>query len=280
MNKNNLITGTLIAVSALALTVVGVKGYSLATKKEAVIAVYETKLQETVTSVKNVSGKNVGGVTFTNPEKPAAVKTVKKVKNLEVNLSRLIELYGPISGNAVEASIRLSLMDQQSSKDITIVIDSPGGSVVDGARLISAMQAARSKIRTICLSMCASMGFMIHQYGTERLALDRAILMAHPASGGVRGDVDNMANQLKTIQRYINKMEAEVGARMGLSFETYKAKVAQEYWIDAEDALVEKALDGLVSISIERRSEAMSFSPEQRRRHALDIIWIAPGYAN
>lgn len=224
--------------------------------------------------------KNIPGKTFTSPTGPEVQNSVKKVKQFKLDADRTIEIYGEIGTNAVNASILLARLNAQSSRDITIVLDSPGGSVIDGARLISAMQSSRSKIKTVCLSLCASMAFMIHQYGDERLALDRAILMAHPASGGARGNVDSMLNQLTTIQRYINKMEAEVSNRMGISFLEYKNRTSQELWIDSEDAVKEKLVDGLIDISMDIPSVSDSFNVEQKTKTEkhFDFIWIMPGY--
>jgi ATP-dependent Clp protease protease subunit len=171
-------------------------------------------------------------------------------------------------------------MNDVSSEPIFILIDSPGGSVIAGARLISAMQASRSKITTVCLSLCASMGFMIHQYGNERLALDRAILMSHPATVGYRGDVDRIASFIGTIQRFTNKMEAEIAKRMGITFDQYKQKIQNEYWVDSEDALKDKVIDGLVYISVvgEKQKLEIPFevTEKTRRSDLFDVIWIMP----
>lgn len=239
-----------------------------------------------VGSSQNVS-QNVNGVTFTQPEVALPKDTVKKIRTLEIDLSRTINLEGPISFNAIDASIRLAIMNQESSKPITILLNSPGGSVIAGARLISAMQASKAKVNTVCLSMCASMAFMIHQYGSERLALDRAILMSHPASVGYSGDVDRIMSFIGTIQRYTNKLEAEVSKRIGISFDEYKKKSSVEYWVDSEDALRDNVVDGLVNLTTQDSlAELAKFNTNTTTKteakailtNPRDILWIMPGY--
>lgn len=209
-------------------------------------------------------------------------KSLKKIKELNIDLDRTIELNDEIGPNAIIASILVGQMDSQNHEPITILLDSPGGSVIAGARLISAMQTSKSKIRTVCLSLCASMAFMIHQYGDERLALDRAILMAHPASAGTQGDVDRMVSFLSLLQRYVGKMEAEIANRMGLTFEQYKVRTATEYWVDSEDAIKDHVVDSLVSISVDTSKTRVGV-PEadqkvKKEKTGFDIIWIMPGY--
>lgn len=230
------------------------------------------------------SAKSVPGVTFTPTVVGQPEASVKKVKDLKLNLNRTIQLEGQIGNNAIEATIILAKLNAESSEDITLLINSPGGSVIHGSRLISAMQTSKSKIKTVCLSMCASMAFIIHQYGSERLALDRAILMSHPASVGYEGDVDRIMSFIGTIQRYTNKLEAEVAKRMGISFSEYKQKIQNEYWVDAEDALKDKVVDGLVNLTINGNAFNDNSFPEQKKEvtkakvKEFDIIWIMPGY--
>ena len=88
-----------------------------------------------------------------------------------------------------------------SPEPMYVFIDSPGGSVLSGAQIISAIQAAKGPVNTLCVGICASMAAMIHQFGTNRLVLDRSFLMFHPASGGAEGEVDKMYSRLTTIRQ-------------------------------------------------------------------------------
>jgi ATP-dependent Clp protease protease subunit len=258
-------------------------GFSLALKEsKPKIEEATSVILDTPAVTVNASENTIGGITFTNPVKAEPVETNKVIKNFKLNIDRTIMLEGVIQNNASEAAIAIVKLNAVSSEPITLLLNSPGGSVIHGARLISAMQASKAKVRTICVSMCASMAFMIHQYGTERLALDRAILMSHPASVGYEGDVDRIMSFIGTIQRYTNKLEAEVAKRMKISFTEYKQKIQNEYWVDAEDALKDNVVDGLVNIQIDASVfETGQFSNKKESVKAkvkeFDIIWIMPG---
>lgn len=160
----------------------------------------------------------------------------------------------------------------------------PGGSVLHGAMIISAMQAAKGKVNTLCVMLCASMAAMIHSYGDERLMLDRAILMYHPASGGLEGEVDKMASRLGTIQRIVEKMNRNVANRSKLDYTEFKNRTNVEIWIDAEDALREGFTDKIVAVTGE--DGASLFPPPEiglfkvpaapQPRRFIDIPFVAP----
>lgn len=168
------------------------------------------------------------------------------LKELNLNNKRQVHIFGPIDDttNVVRQILELG----KSEEPMTIVLNSPGGSVFDGAMVISAMQAAKGPVNTLCVSLCASMAAMIHQYGTNRLMLDRSMLMFHQASGGLRGEVEKMDSRLQAIKEYILEMENQVAVRSKQSVSSYKAKIANELWINARRALSERYADQIVYI--------------------------------
>lgn len=239
----------------------------------------------TPTTPSIVTDTAVEGFGIERPEEPLPQPVVKQVKDVQVDLTRIIEVYGEIGKNAVGAAIEIGKLNSQSSAPIFLLLDSPGGGVLSGARLISAMQASKAPVYTVCMNMCASMAFMIHQFGVKRYALDRAILMSHPASVGSQGDVDRIASFIGTIKRYTNKLEAEVAKRMKLDFTAYKQKIQNEYWVDAEDALKDNVVDQLINISVDASSMSSGISDMFRKSlwakelpkskiPEHDIIWI------
>jgi ATP-dependent Clp protease protease subunit len=263
----------------LAASLVLVVGLTASLKSNKVVNIEPTVTYEA--PVLQALDNKIEGITFTNPVKAEPLPSLKTVKNFDIDANRTILLEGTIGNNASEAAMAIIQLNALSSEPINILLNSPGGSVIHGARLISAMQASRAKVRTICLSMCASMAFMIHQYGSERLALDRAILMSHPASVGYNGDVDRIMSFIGTIQRYTNKLEAEVAKRMKISFTEYKQKIQNEYWVDAEDALKDNVVDALVNLNIDASAFGSTFNTNKSKVEAkvkeFDIIWIMPG---
>lgn len=183
-----------------------------------------------------------------SPVAPVVSASKSDIKSMVLgsNTVYLVGVVGKESANRVIREIkRLSL----TNKNITLVIDSPGGSVFDGARIISTMEGSKVNIDTVCIDICASMGFIIHQYGNKRMMLDRAILMSHPAFGGInQGQINNMMSLLRMITRFVDKMDAHISVRAGLTLTEYKNLIAHELWLDAEDATSRKFNDEIVFI--------------------------------
>jgi len=186
-------------------------------------------------------------------------QVAEKTKSiLRYSSNRIVYLNSQVDYYSMkEATESLKKLEQESNEPIFLWIDSPGGSVIDGATLISQMEASKAPVYTVCARLCASMGAMIHSYGHKRYALDRALLMYHPATGGVQGQVPNMISVLKTIQRYIDKMNFNVINRSGgkLTREDFENLVAYEIWIDSEDALDKGLLDSIVNLSAKGKQE-------------------------
>ncbi len=159
---------------------------------------------------------------------------------------QVVTLYGEVGDNA--EGIANSLLEKTNKGPVYLLINSPGGSVLDGARILSAMEAAKNPVYTVCLQICASMAAIIHQYGTERYMVDRSVLMFHPASGSLSGDVFQMKSRLDWILRYTEKSDVFIAKRAGLTVEQFKAQFGHEIWIDAEDSVARKFADKVVSV--------------------------------
>lgn len=185
--------------------------------------------------------------TIDNKVEAAPTSSIKRVRSVNVTADNMVSLEGPVDLISVNKALRELQEKTKKNKEVYLLINSPGGSVLEGARVVSYIQSSPVKINTVCTKLCASMGFIIHQYGNKRMALDRAIIMAHPASGGARGQLHNMLSLLKTMQNYIDKLDAPIAARAGLSLAEFQAMTSFELWLDSEDALKRKFLDEIVA---------------------------------
>lgn len=165
----------------------------------------------------------------------------------ELNVKNVVFLLGAVAENS--AQIASDITNKARSGPVTLIIDSPGGSVFDGALIVSAMEAAKSPVNTVCVGLCASMAAIIHQHGVKRYAVNRTVLMFHPASGGLRGTLQQMGSLLGMITRYVDKFDMFIANRAGLTFEQFRAMTVSELWIDAEDALDRKFVDELVTVN-------------------------------
>jgi ATP-dependent Clp endopeptidase proteolytic subunit ClpP len=173
----------------------------------------------------------------------------KVLSKLNHDPKRIVYFEQEFSEGTVALAVeKLKKLEKESNARILLAINSPGGSVVDGAELISQMESSSAPVDTVCLKLCASMAAMTHSYGSKRYALDRAIIMYHPATAGVQGQVPNMVSLLKTLTRYIDKMNSNVVKRSNMSKEEFDALVAYELWIDSEDALKRGLIDAIVTL--------------------------------
>lgn len=221
----------------------------------------------------NLQSTSTDSTLTDNIVSPGRSGPVIKTTQLDLSQNREVYIYGEIDENNSPNIARQILELGKDSKPINILINSPGGSVLDGALIISAMEAASGPVNTICVQLCASMAAMIHQYGTHRLMLNRSLLMFHPASGGVQGETDKMYSRLSTFKAYIGKMENNVAKRSKMTYEAYKAKSGVEWWVDAEDSIAVGLSDGIVYV---RGSAASKVFLENKVIATKGNVYILP----
>lgn len=194
-----------------------------------------------------------------------------KLHEYDLSGDRIVYVLGEI-GESNSAAIAKQLLEMgRDPRPITVIINSPGGSVIDGASIISAIEVAKGPVNTLCTQLCASMAAIIHSYGTNRLMLNRSLVMYHPATGSVSGEVDKMSSRLGTLKRYIDKMDDNIAKRAGLSLEEFRHMYEVELWLDAEDAVKRGFTDHVVFV---RGIQANKLYPEFRP--SSDKITITP----
>ncbi len=142
----------------------------------------------------------------------------------------------------------LFLEGQDSEKDISLYINSPGGSVSAGLAIYDTMQYIKCDVSTICMVMSASMGAFLLSSGAKgkRFALPNSEIMIHQPLGGTKGqasDIQIEAEHIIKIKNNLNKILAE---NTGKSVETIALDTDRNNWMSAEEAaaygLVDKVL--------------------------------------
>lgn len=193
------------------------------------------------------------------------VQPTQKVKVLTLTDENTIELNDEISyQSSLDAIKKIKAAQSNGVPRLTLLITSPGGSVLDGAQIIAAIQGSKVPVDTVCVLICASMGAQIHQSGAKRYMTGHSILMFHPASGGFQGEFDTMISRMNFLNRYINKMDAYVAQRAGIPYAEFKKRTRSEYWLDATEATGERFNDGVVYL-------------EDSRSHSPSIVFLVPG---
>lgn len=173
---------------------------------------------------------------------------IKRIEDIEVNRRNAVLLNVGIDYRSVTATIAALRKLSPYAEAHYLLLDSPGGSVFDGAQLISYMEASPVPVHTVCVGFCASMAAHIHAHGAKRYMTDRAILLYHPARGGVQGEFENIISQVNFIARYVGKLDAYIAQRSGMPLAEFKAKLRDELTLDSEDATDLKFNDAIVAL--------------------------------
>lgn len=168
----------------------------------------------------------------------------------------------------------ITSLDNGETDPLYLLIDSPGGSVFAGAKIIQAIEASKRPVHTVCVGLCASMGAMIHSYGNKRLSTDRSVLMYHPAAGRFGGFFPQIKSLYGTVERYIHKMELNVAKRSKMSPEQYEQRILRDFWIDGEDALNVNLADQLVVVDVSQLTSPAAETYLKRRPIGRSIRMI------
>lgn len=137
---------------------------------------------------------------------------------------------------------------------ITVLLNSPGGSVFAGLSIFDTLLALRQaghEVTTIGYGYAASMGGILLQAGDVRMMSPNSFLMIHEVSSGVRGTVSDVEDQTKFMQKLQNRALDILSERSTLSRETIKRKSKRtDWWMDAGEALEAGFIDDIASPSV------------------------------
>ena len=123
-------------------------------------------------------------------------------------------------------------------KDISIYLNSPGGSVIAGLGLYDTMQHIKSDVSTICIGMAASMAAVLLVAGAQgkRLALPHSRVMIHQPLGGVQGQASDIEITAREILKYKAELYKIIADHSGMSLDRIEADADRDYWMTAQEA--------------------------------------------
>ncbi len=149
--------------------------------------------------------------------------------------------------NSVIAQL-LFLESEDPNKDITMYINSPGGSVFSGLAIIDTMNHVKPDVSTVCMGMAASMGAMLLSAGAKgkRYALPNAEVMIHQPLGGAEGQASDIEITARHIIRIKEQLTDMLVAATGQSKKKISEDMDRDYWMTADEAkkygLVDKVI--------------------------------------
>ena len=156
----------------------------------------------------------------------------------------LCEEVNDASASLVVAQL-LYLESQDSEKEISLYINSPGGSITAGMAIYDTMQFIKCDVSTICVGMAASMGAFLLSSGAKgrRFALPNSEIMIHQPSGGAQGQATDIAIQAERVLKMKKNLTQILADNCGKPYETVAADCERDHFMSAKEALEYGVID-------------------------------------
>ncbi|MGP4073309.1 ATP-dependent Clp endopeptidase proteolytic subunit ClpP [Piscibacillus sp. B03] len=153
---------------------------------------------------------------------------------------RIIMLGGPVDDNIANSIVAqmLFLAAEDPDKDISLYINSPGGSITAGMAIYDTMQFIKPDVSTICVGMAASMGAFLLAAGApgKRYGLPNSEVMIHQPLGGTQGQASDIQIHAKRIVEMREKLNEILADRTGQPYEVIERDTDRDNFMSAEKA--------------------------------------------
>ena len=164
---------------------------------------------------------------------------------------RIVFLVGSVndqSANVVVAQL-LFLESENPDKDISLYINSPGGSVSSGMSIFDTMQFIKPDVSTMCLGIAASMGAFLMAAGAKgkRFALPNSRVMIHQPSGGAQGQASDIEIQAREILKLRESLNQILADRTGQPLDKIRVDSERDYFMSAPEAKDYGLIDEVIS---------------------------------
>jgi ATP-dependent Clp protease protease subunit len=164
---------------------------------------------------------------------------------------RIIFLGTPIDdeiANLVVAQL-LHLESEDPDKDISIYINTPGGSVYSGLAIYDTIQFIKPDVQTICVGIAASMGALLLASGAQgkRMALPNAKVLIHQLSGGFEGQAADIEIHAREIIDTRRRLDEIIAKHTGQELEKVSKDTDRDYFMSAEEAAFYKLIDRVIT---------------------------------
>lgn len=164
-------------------------------------------------------------------------------------MDRLLWVAGGVDDNmSTIVQAQLMFLDSVNKDDITMHIDSPGGSVKSGLSMVDVMEYIKCDIITVNTGMAASMGSVLLGAGTKgkRKSLRHSRVMLHQSSGGFRGNIQDAEIDWKEWQLVNEELFILLGKYCDKTPEQVKEDASRDFWLSADEAVKYGIIDSIV----------------------------------
>jgi ATP-dependent Clp protease protease subunit len=164
---------------------------------------------------------------------------------------RIIFLGTPVDDQIANLTVAqmIHLESEDPDKDISIYVNSPGGSVYSGLAIYDTMQYIKPDVQTICVGIAMSMGAIILAGGTEgkRMALPNAKILIHQVSGGFQGQATDIEIQARETIAIKRRLEEITAFHTGQPLDKVSKDMERDYFMTADEAKEYGIIDTVVS---------------------------------
>jgi ATP-dependent Clp protease protease subunit len=164
-------------------------------------------------------------------------------------MDRIIWLAGPVNDRmSTVVQAQLMFLNNLEVADITLHIDSPGGSVKSGLSIVDVVNIIESDIKTVNTGMAASMGSILLGCGTKgkRYSLPNSRVMLHQVSTGASGNIQDIRRSIAEGEKYNTKLFDLLGKYTNKDPKQVMEDASRDLWLNAEEALAYGIIDGIV----------------------------------
>ena len=150
--------------------------------------------------------------------------------------------------NLVVAQL-LHLESEDSDKDVSIYINTPGGSVYAGLAIYDTIQFIKPDVQTTCVGIAASMGALLLASGAQgkRMALPNAKVLIHQVSGGIEGQATDIEIHAREIIDTRRRLDEIIAKHTGQDLEKVSKDTDRDYFMTAEEAAVYRLIDRVIT---------------------------------
>lgn len=162
---------------------------------------------------------------------------------------RIIFMVGPVEdymANIIVAQM-LFLQAEDEEKEISLYINSPGGSVSAGMAIYDTMKFIKNPIHTLCLGQACSMGAFLLSAGDERRALPNARIMIHQPLGGYQGQATDMEIHMEEMLRIKKTLTEILADNCNKPYEELKRDCERDYFMSAKEAKDYGLIDSVIN---------------------------------
>lgn len=163
---------------------------------------------------------------------------------------RIIILSGEINDSLADSIVaQLLYLDSVNSEDISLYINSPGGSITSGMAIYDTMNFIKSDVQTICIGMAASMAAFLLSCGEKgkRMILPNAEVMIHQPLGGAQGQATEIKIAAERILKLKDKLNRTLAKNTGKDLKEIEHDTERDYFLSSEKALDYGLVDKIIT---------------------------------